>query len=375
MKVLVVVTSALSVESFLEGQFKAFVEDGIDVHLAVNLKTVSREVPVGVTVHDMGFKREVSPIQDMKSLLKLIWLINKISPDIVHTHTPKASLLGCLAARLCNVKAIVYHLHGLVSIEAGVEKKSLVSFVERLPFKLSTHVLCVSSSLQQWVVNKGYCSSAKISTLAQGSICGVDVKEKFNIDKVNAQPSVIDRSQMKEFVVGYAGRVCEDKGLDDFLKVIEALNAKSPVFTGLIVGPIEDDKYNNLNELPNIIHVGHVQNVNEYMVNFDVLLLLSKREGFGLVAAEANALEVPVVCYQIPGLEDAVGAGETATVVEYQRLEEATNAVWAYYQDNELKKRHGKAGKTRVTERYNPEVLTACQIDFYKSISSKRVIK
>lgn len=95
----------------------------------------------------------------------------------------------------------------------------------------------------------------------------------------------------------------------------------------------------------------------KYMVYFDILLFPTKREGFGLVAAEANSLGIPVVGYDIPGLRDAVSNKKTGTLVHFGDRIKLLNAVLSYYNSPKLKKLHGENGRVRVIKKFEQTAI------------------
>ena len=90
--------------------------------------------------------RQITPVQDLKCLLKLIKIFKREKPDIVHTHTPKAGLLGMLAARICFVKVRIHTVAGLpLMVEKG-GKLALLAFIEKLTYAAANQVWPNSNS-------------------------------------------------------------------------------------------------------------------------------------------------------------------------------------------------------------------------------------
>ena len=100
----------------------------------------------------------------------------------------------------------------------------------------------------------------------------------------------------------------------------------------------------------------------------NVLVLPSCREGFGLVAAEASALQVPVVAYDIVGVRNAVVDGETGKLVEPGNQESLLKAVLHYYSNQKVAKEHGECGRHFVLNNFAPAIVWQEQFNFYKSI-------
>jgi glycosyltransferase involved in cell wall biosynthesis len=108
-----------------------------------------------------------------------------------------------------------------------------------------------------------------------------------------------------------------------------------------------------------------------FIAAFDVMLFPSYREGFGLVAAEANALEVPVVAYDIVGIRDAVVNNITAFLVNPGDIQALVKAIIYYKQHPKVKKQHGIDGRKHVIEKFKPEDIWEEQLHFYEGLLSE----
>jgi len=102
--------------------------------------------------------------------------------------------------------------------------------------------------------------------------------------------------------------------------------------------------------------------------DFDVLLFPSKREGFGLIAAESNSLKKPVVAYKIPGIIDAVKNNSSGILVDYGDINQLCNAIGEYYINPGKKIEHGNNGRERVKRLFQQDFLWSQIYDEYKSL-------
>jgi hypothetical protein len=133
--------------------------------------------------------RKITPLQDLVHFFKLRKLLKKYKPDIVHTHTPKAGLLGMLAARSVGVKIRIHTVAGLpLMIETGL-KRRLLMFTERLTYAAANHVWPNSTSMMNFIVSQKLASKNKLTVIGNGSSNGVDLK-KFS--KENLQHNLLE---------------------------------------------------------------------------------------------------------------------------------------------------------------------------------------
>src|SRR5688500_12599750 len=118
-RLLRITTVPISLHLLLKGQFSYMREHGFDVITMITGGKEVADVIKDETKHiSIPFTRKITPLQDLKCLWLLVWQIRKIKPDIVHTHTPKAGLLGMVAAWVCSVPVRLHTVAGLPLMEA-----------------------------------------------------------------------------------------------------------------------------------------------------------------------------------------------------------------------------------------------------------------
>ena len=127
-KLIRITTIPLSLKLLLTGQMRYMREQGWEV---IMVSADGREVDhvvknEGVRHEVVPFTRKITPIQDLNCIWKLIQLFRRERPDIVHTHTPKAGLLGMIAANLAGVKIRIHTLAGIPAMAAEGNRKSLL---------------------------------------------------------------------------------------------------------------------------------------------------------------------------------------------------------------------------------------------------------
>lgn len=356
-----------SVYFFMEKQLQFMIDNGAEVHVVIPSDTYYKDLllkrELNVKFHFIPIKRKISLINDLFCLYQITKLIKVIKPNILHLHTPKASFIGALAGKLALQKNIIYQMHGLVSAKGDEASKGLMYVIEKMTCTLVDEIFCVSKSLMKFAIEKKYCSQKKIKVIKNGTINGIDSEGKFNIKNIDitSYPNVRNRVKGK-FVIGFIGRINEDKGIEDFLKVVKKLSDKIPMLV-LILGKneigntfkklIEENKI----DTSSFIIIDEVNDPENIMSVLDVLLLPTKREGFGLVAAEVNSLAIPVVAYDIPGVRDAISNNKTGILNPFMDIEALELAVYEYYLDSEKRNLHGFQGRQRVVKMYNQKEL------------------
>ena len=366
MKVVLLTTAPLSLR-FLRGHIRLLQENGADVFVIASPSPILDAFAVdhGVEVSGIEMQRRIAPFRDLVALCRLIYRLRRIRPDIVHAHTPKAGLLGMLAALIAMAPIRLYHIHGLPLMTAGGIKRWLLWMCDAIACRLAHQVFCVSQSIMHAVKSEGICRAEKLAILANGTIDGIDSAEQYNPNRFPPSTRLALRRSLNiaegARVVGFVGRIVKDKGIYELLEAFSQLSNEFDDLHLLIVGLFEGHQPITLEAKATIegdsrIHlVGFTEDPAPYYTLMDVLAFPTYREGFGLVAAEASALEVPVVATSIPGCVDAVCDGVTGTLVPPKDARALATAIAYYLRNPELSRQHGNAGRKRVLQDFQPE--------------------
>lgn len=130
--------------------------------------------------------RSITPFRDVKCIFQLIKIFKKLKPDIVHTETPKAGLVGMIAAKLCGVKIRIHTVAGLpLMVEKGIKLK-ILEWVEKVTYAAATNVWPNSNSLKNFILQHRFTSAKKLLVVGKGSSNGIDI-ERFSPEKLDAE--------------------------------------------------------------------------------------------------------------------------------------------------------------------------------------------
>lgn len=318
----------------------------------------------GVAVHAVSMPRRISPGEDARSLARLVSLLRRLRPDIVHSHTPKGGLLGTIAGAIARVPVRVYHMRGLPFVTARGAQRAILKSTERTSCALATQVLANSSSLREVAVEERLCARAKIKVLGGGSGNGVDC-DRFDPSRVGdgvrhewrARLGIPDDAP----VIGFVGRLVRDKGVVELAEAFREVKQRHPDVHLVVAGPFEPrdpvppETRRALESDPRVHLLGHVTDTPAVYAAIDVLALPTYREGFPNVPLEAASMRLPVVTTRVPGCVDAVADGETGTLVPAGDARALARALDAYLGDRALREAHGQAGRVRVETSFRRE--------------------
>lgn len=335
----------------------------------------------GVEVHAIPMARRIAPLKDLVSLLRMLSLFRRLRPEIVHSTTPKAGLLGTLCARAVGAKAVL-SVFGLTQMTSTGAMRMLMNAMTRLSCALAHRVWCDSVSIRDYLVANGLCNRRKIFVAGSGSVNGVDAAQVFNPDRFDQAERAATRETWSiprdAFVLGFVGRIVRDKGIRELTQAWKILRDRHADLHLLIVGefeavePIRPEDEALLKGDSRVHFTGRQNDMPRLFAIMNLYVMPSYREGFGITNIEAAAFAIPVVSTRIPGCVDSVTDGVTGTLVPPRDVETLVGAIEKYYRDPELRAEHGHAGRDRVLASFRPEQVWSDVLDEYLSLLSSR---
>ena len=243
-KIAYITTIPVTQWSFLNGQNNHMKSMGFELH-AISSPGPELEQLVerdGVIAHPVFISRTISPLRDLRTLFFLYLTLRRIRPTIAHVSTPKAALLGSMAAWLARVPVRIYLIRGLLTENAQGAKRSLFRWLERLTARLCHCTICVAPSLLEFARAEGILDPGRGVVLANGMSNGIDPK-RFAPEAVEAahfslpgqrDPHVPRPTQ----VIGFVGRLVRDKGIEEIYVAWTALRDEFPDRSPLACGAL-----------------------------------------------------------------------------------------------------------------------------------------
>ena len=333
-KLIRITTIPMALHVLLPGQMRFMSENGFEVVMisadGENLDKVIKNEKCRHIIAPMT--RKITPLQDLKCLIQLIKIFRKEKPDIVHSHTPKAGLLGMLAARISGIKIRIHTVAGLPLMEESGVKYVLLKQIERITYSAANHVWPNSNSLYDFIKENNLVKENKLKVIGKGSTNGVSsrrfnkdaldkgflevIKEKINYDPANIYLLCI-------------GRLVKHKGIVELVNVFLSLKKNNSHLRLILVGvyeasldPLPDTTVKEILNNPSIINVGWSDDAEYYMGLAHYFVFPSYREGFPNVLLEAGAIQLPIICSRIPGNTDIVTHNETGLLFEKKNAQD-----------------------------------------------------
>jgi glycosyltransferase involved in cell wall biosynthesis len=358
----------------LRGRLRALQQAGFEVTLACSpgdlLIVTARDE--GVAFSSIPMHRGIAPLADLRAFVSIFLLLRRLRPAITDFSTPKAGLLGNLAAWMLGVPHRVYTLRGLKLESTRGIKRRVLLWSERIAAACAHRVLCNSASLRAEARALRIAGEGKLCTLGEGSSNGVDT------DRFSPGHSSIRRDlgiAEEDMVLGFVGRLTRDKGIPELMEAFELILEKSPHCRLLLVGWFDESEdalssswQRRIFDHARVYYTGYVADTAPYYRAMDLLILPTHREGFPNVALEAAASGLPIVTTESTGARDAVLPELTGLLIPPQYPKAIAEAALTLIHDEEKRRRMGIAARAWVLEKFAQEKVLRLAVEFYREM-------
>ena len=324
--------------------------------------------------------RKITPIQDLNCLIQLIKIFRNQKPDIVHTHTPKAGLLGMIAAKACGVKIRIHTVAGMpLAVETGF-KLQLLKFIEKLTYAAANHVWPNSFSLLKFITENKFTSSKKLKVISKGSSNGIDLnrfdKSNFNETIIKSVKESVQYNVANIYLL-CIGRLVKDKGIVELVNAFKKIEKNNTKVKLVLVGvfeehldPLPKETINEIKTNPNIIHIDWSNHVEYYISLANMFIFPSHREGFPNVLLQSGALGTPIICSKIAGNVDIVENNVTGLIFDVGNENELEKQINFALQNENLLKIMAKNLKENIYNSFGKEKIWQAILQEYKMLLS-----
>jgi glycosyltransferase involved in cell wall biosynthesis len=300
-----------------------------------------------------GLGRSVSPLKDLTAFFLLIKQIRQFKPDVIHTHTAKAGVLGRLAGLIARPQAKRVHtfhghlLHGYFS--SG--KTRLVIGLEKVLGLITHRFIAIGNVVKNDLVKAGIAKDSKFEVIYPG------LQELDRYHKSDAR-STLGLDPRKKYLV-FVGRLTSIKRPERLIDLARFLKDKHPESWLLIAGAGELlellSAQAEKEELP-ITFLGWRKDIGAILSASDIAVLCSDNEGIPLTLIQASQAGLAIVSTEVGSVSDIVISGTTGllTEVSSKGLIEGVSALLA---DPALCERFGKAGQERARDFFSSRAM------------------
>lgn len=372
-KVLRIATVPISLNLLLQGQLRMLNEDYEMVAVSSPGKDLE-EVGAREGVRTVGIRmeRRISPIQDLKSLFALIKLIRKEKPWMVHTMTPKAGLLGMLAARICGVPVRLHLFTGLVFPTSTGLKRRLLMATDKLTCACATFINPEGEGVKRDLERFGI-THKELHIVGNGNINGIDMTYFDRTEEVMKKAESIREKDCITFC--FVGRIVGDKGMNELAEAFARLEKEFPSCRLLLVGdfeekldPVSPETKRMFLENSRVTFAGWQQDIRPYLAASDIFVFPSYREGFPNVVLQAGAMGLPSIVTDINGSSEIIRDGVNGVIIPPRDTEALWKAMRNMLTDEAARRKMAANARNLIGSRYDRMFLWQELKKTYKSL-------
>lgn len=368
-KLIRITTVPISLRTLLKGQMKYMASRGFDVTAITSTDDAIADIESyeGVPVYTVDMTREITPLKDLKAVWQLYQYFRKERPTIVHTHTPKAGIVGMMASWLAGVPIRLHTVAGLPLLVATGKKRKLLNWVEKLTYRFATKVYPNSSVLRDIILQEGFTRAEKLMVIGNGSSNGIDTAH-FN--PANISKDILDNLKEKyqiatgDFVFIFVGRIVGDKGINELLLAFDHLSKKYKQAKLMLVGdfeevldPITAASKRIIQENKNIMLTGFQKDVRPFLAISQALVFPSYREGFPNVVMQAGAMGLPAIVSDINGCNEIIIPAVNGYIVPVKDAKLLEEQMIHLLEDPAHYHTLQQAAREQITSRYEQRVV------------------
>ena len=321
----------------------------------------------GIRTKAIEMTRKITPLKDLTALRKLYRLLKDEKPQIVHTHTPKAGLLGMIAAKLAGVPIRLHTVAGMPLLEATGVKRKLLELTERITSACATHVYPNSEVMKDIICEHKYCEPSKMKVIGHGSSNGVNTRhfdpalytEAANQEKRREWGIAPD-----DLVYLFIGRIVKDKGITELVKAFKKISQHNQRVKLLLVGPFERDLdpldadiEKEIETNPSIIWTGFQSDVRPFFAISDLFVFPSYREGFPNVVMQAGSMSIPSIVSDINGCNEIIEEGKNGVIVPVKDVKSLQRAMESLTNNAQLRHQMAETCRDLVVSRYDQQYV------------------
>lgn len=300
----------------------------------------------------------------VNSVLKLVTILRRLRPDILHSLIPVCNVMGALAGKLAGVPVIVC---SRLSLGNYRDSNSLFASLENFTDRFFTLIHCKSEGIRDDVMRREPVDPDRLKVI-------------YNGIKIDSFGRAFDKAPLREElgltltapVVGMVANLKMYKGYHDMVKAVPAILEKHPNARFLFVGRDDGIQHElialakSLSIKDNIIFAGERHDVPKLLQLMTLLVSASHEEGFSNTILEAMASGLPVVATNVGGNLEQIADGLTGHLISPGRPSEISAAVNLLLDDPAEAQKMGRRGNLRITRNFSHKAVTDQMMNFYK---------
>lgn len=356
---------------YLKLFFNHINKDEYEVYLACpSYGPMKKEIEdMGVKVYPLEMTREISLKDDLNSFMEMKKLIKGVNPDIVHLHSSKAGVLGKIASYLNKIPCI-YNAHGWsFSMNVSDKKKKVYSLIEKYTSLFCDKIVNISEYEHNLAKQYNIASDKKMITIHNG----IDI-EKYEKSNYSRKDTLEELGIPQEcFIVGMVARISEQKDPIKFIEIAKEVCSVIENAYFVLVGDGElREQVNKLitkYDLKDRVKItGWVNDVNKYISAFDIGILTSRWEGFGLVLTEYMAAKKPIIASNIGGIPELIEDNYNGILVDINDTDKFIKSIIELKYNSTLKHKYVENSSCILENKFNIKTVVERHNKLYRKL-------
>lgn len=375
-KIIRATTVPMSLDAFCNGMLKELSQK----YEVIALSSPGEELEMvaereGVRTIAVSMERHISLKHDLVALWRMIKVLLKERPTMVHSMTPKAGLLCMMAAWLTRVPVRVHTFTGLVFPTATGLKRKILMTTDWLTCACATHIIPEGEGVKNDLLNNSI-TKKPLKVLGYGNVKGVDMEYYSERDDVKSKMQELGLQDESKFTFIFVGRIVRDKGMNELCEAFDKLSGLANVRL-LLVGPYEDcldpisPKSKEIIEQNSAIESVGSKRGDELLAYYaaaDCFVFPSYREGFPNTVLEAGAMGLPSIVTDINGSREIIVEGKNGVIIPPHDANALFDAMLRIMKDKEARERMAGNARQMIASRYEQGFVRKCLYDFYDEI-------
>lgn len=309
-----------------------------------------------------ALRRNIKPLVDLQAYRELKRRIAAFKPDVVHTHSAKAGLLGRAAAWNLSVPAVVHTVHGAPfhPYQPAAARKFFIA-CERWAARRCHHMICVADAMTELMTAAGVAPRDKFTTIYSG----MKVEDFQQARQFRSAARAALGIAEDEVVFGKIARLSPLKGHEYLIEAAQRVMQEMPSTRILLVGdgrlrPQLERAIRERGLTNRFILTGLIppERIAYFLGAMDVLVHTSLREGLARTLPQALIAGLPVISYDVDGAREVVVTGETGYLIPPRAIGELSSAMLALAADPQQRMRLGQGGAARFTDQFRHETMS-----------------
>jgi glycosyltransferase involved in cell wall biosynthesis len=320
-------------------------------------------------------RRAISVTKDFQTYRRLKSLLAEMNPDVVHTHSSKAGIIGRWAAHRANCRFIVHTIHGL-AFTASTSRAANAGYkwLERITAPKTNRIVCVADAMREQSLLAGVGNPGQYVTVYSGMQTAPFLNPPVSRDQVRRELGL----RQEDIAIGTIARLFELKGHDDLLDIAPALCRKIPTLRFLWIGDglLRESFERRIRELglqDRFILTGLVapEKIPQLTAAMDILVHPSRREGLARALPQGSLAGKPVITYDIDGNREALIEGKTGFALPPFDKNQLAEKISQLSGDPELRSTMGDRGREFALSRFDAKVMIDALEQVYRNAGNQ----